>query len=60
MGVYHFKSCVSIRGLNIRGELTGHGSLFPTVITALPIATPREFVNSASFAFGDFENSTFK
>ena len=27
---------------------------------SLPIATPREFVNSASFAFGDFENSTFK
>lgn len=31
-------------------------ALFLTVIIALPIATPREFVNSASFAFGDFEN----
>jgi len=39
--------------------MTDYGSLFLTVIIALPIATPREFVNPASFAFGHFENGTF-
>ncbi|KXN86792.1 hypothetical protein AN958_09643 [Leucoagaricus sp. SymC.cos] len=31
-------------------------ALFLVVIIALPIATPREFVNKASFAFGHFDN----
>ncbi|KAG7098496.1 hypothetical protein E1B28_000440 [Marasmius oreades] len=31
-------------------------ALFLTIIIALPVATPREFVNSASYAFGHFEN----
>jgi len=41
-------------------DLTSYGSLFLTVIIALLIATLHEFVNLASFAFGDFENSMFK
>ncbi|KAJ3575763.1 hypothetical protein NP233_g882 [Leucocoprinus birnbaumii] len=31
-------------------------ALFLTVIIALPVTTPRELVNKASFAFGHFEN----
>jgi hypothetical protein len=34
-----------------------HCSLFLVVIIALPVATPKELHNSASFAFGHFENS---
>ncbi|KAJ7268728.1 amino acid/polyamine transporter I [Mycena haematopus] len=33
-------------------------ALFVAVIIALPVATPKEFHNSASFAFGHFENTS--
>ncbi|KAJ7254403.1 amino acid/polyamine transporter I [Mycena haematopus] len=33
-------------------------ALFVVVIIALPVATPKEFQNSASFAFGHFENTS--
>ena len=36
--------------------LTPRGSLCFVVIIALPIATPSEYRNSASYAFGDFTN----
>ncbi|KAJ7902108.1 amino acid/polyamine transporter I [Mycena olivaceomarginata] len=33
-------------------------ALFVVVIIALPVATPKQFHNSASFAFGHFENTS--
>lgn len=30
------------------------------VIIALPIATPKEYMNTASYAFGHFENCGFR
>lgn len=36
--------------------LTPRGSLCFVVIIALPIATPSQYRNSASYAFGDFTN----
>lgn len=37
-------------------KFTARGSLCFVVIIALPIATPSEFRNSASYALGDFTN----
>ncbi len=34
-------------------------SLFLAVIIVLPITTPRQFRNSATYAFGHFENGGF-